>query len=176
MSLYYKNYKVMAATKDKKKPKGISRIDSGSTHGWYVRVYRNGKTYSKLYSDKKYGGKDRALRYAKKARELAQESIEKEPKQFKKRMVTKTSRNSTGIVGVSKTRKKNKSGSYSEYYQVTWTPEKGVVKNRQWSIKKYGQREALKRAVDFRDTIMQEKFGERYEDWKREQFLKRKRS
>lgn len=154
--------------------KGISRIDSGSTHGWYVRVYRNGKTYAKLYSDKKYGGSDRALRYAKKAKELAQKSIEKEPKKYKKRMVTKTSRNSTGIVGVSKTRKKNRSGNYSEYYQVTWTPEKGVVKNRQWSIKKYGQREALKMAVDFRDEIMKDKFGERYEDWKREQFLKRK--
>lgn len=41
--------------------RGISRIDSGSTHGWFVRGYRNGKTYSKLFSDLKLGGKDKAL-------------------------------------------------------------------------------------------------------------------
>lgn len=40
--------------------KGISRIDSGSTHGWFVRGYRNGKTYSKLFSDRKCGGKGKA--------------------------------------------------------------------------------------------------------------------
>ncbi len=164
-------------TKSKKEttPKGISRIDSGSTHGWYVRVYRNGKTYSKLYSDNKYGGKEKALKYAEKAREMAQESIEKIPKKYTKRMVTKTKRNKTGIVGVSRTRKKNRSGKFSEYFQVTWTADEGVVKNRQWSIKKYGEREALKMAVMFRDEVMQEKFGERYEEWKREEFKKRQK-
>ncbi|MDX2109259.1 MAG: hypothetical protein SFY80_03355 [Verrucomicrobiota bacterium] len=46
------------------KNKGISRIDSGSTHGWFVRGYRNGKTYSKLYSDYKCGGKRKAYNEA----------------------------------------------------------------------------------------------------------------
>lgn len=163
----------MSETRQKKKKKGISRIDSGSTHGWFVRVYRNGKTYSKLYSDKKYGGKEKALRYAEKAQELAQESIEQIPKKYTERMVTNTSRNKTGIVGVSKTRKKNRSGTHNWYYQVTWTEGPGVVKNKQWSISKYGDREALKMAVNFRDEIMQDKFGERYEEWKREEYMKR---
>ena len=44
----------MAKRKEEDDMKGISRIDSNGTHGWFVRVYRNGKTYSKLYSDKKY--------------------------------------------------------------------------------------------------------------------------
>lgn len=49
----------MAKTENKNK--GISRIDSGSTHGWFVRGYKNGKTYSKLFSDLKCGGKKKAL-------------------------------------------------------------------------------------------------------------------
>lgn len=45
--------------------KGISRIDSRSTHGWFVRGYKEGKTYTKLFSDKKTGGKGKALDAAK---------------------------------------------------------------------------------------------------------------
>jgi hypothetical protein len=44
--------------------KGISRIDSGSTHGWFVRGYKNGHTFPKLYSDRKCGGTDKALELA----------------------------------------------------------------------------------------------------------------
>ena len=40
--------------------KGISRIDSTSTHGWFVRAYRNNKTYSKLLSDSKFGSRREA--------------------------------------------------------------------------------------------------------------------
>jgi hypothetical protein len=49
--------------------KGISRIDSGSTHGWFVRVYKNTKTFSKLFSDRKIGGKGKALKEAKEHRD-----------------------------------------------------------------------------------------------------------
>jgi len=64
--------------------KGISRIDSGSTHGWFVRCYRNGKTFSKLYSDRKCGGKGKALQQAKDHRDALQERIDKSiPKRSK---------------------------------------------------------------------------------------------
>jgi hypothetical protein len=63
--------------------KGISRIDSGSTHGWFVRGYRNGWTYSKLFSDRKCGGKGKAKALAKKYRDelhLKLSGIPKEPR------------------------------------------------------------------------------------------------
>jgi hypothetical protein len=44
--------------------KGISRIDSGSTHGWFVRGYKNGRTFSKLFSDGKCGSLDHAFELA----------------------------------------------------------------------------------------------------------------
>ncbi len=49
--------------------KGVIRIDSDSTHGWQVRVYRDGKTFSRLFSDKKWGGKDKAFEAAQAYRE-----------------------------------------------------------------------------------------------------------
>lgn len=46
---------------------GISRIDQPSkhNHGFYVRLTRAGKQFSKFFSDKKTGGKAKALNAAK---------------------------------------------------------------------------------------------------------------
>ncbi len=158
--------------KSKRRPKnmkGISRIDSKGTHGWYVRVYKNGKTYSKLYSDSKYNGKERALKFAQKARELALETISKIPDKPIRRFVTRDKRNKSGVVGVSKTKKTLKSGKVNEYYQVTWSPEPGKIKNRQWSIEKYGEERAFELAKTFRDEVMTKVYGERYKEYLKEQ-------
>jgi len=144
--------------------KGISRIDTRETHGWYVRIYKNGNTYSKLYSDNKYGGKERALLVAQKARVIALEALKELPREPKRRLVRTDRRNKSGIIGVSKTTKINKNGTTSDYFQVTWSPEPGKVKNRQWSVKKYGEEEAGRRAVEYRQQVMKEIYGERVED------------
>lgn len=143
--------------------KGISRIDAKGTHGWYVRIYKNGKTYSKLYSDNKYGGRERTLKYAQKARTVALEALKNLPENQNRRLVSHDKRNKSGIIGVSRKVKKSaaKSGE-SVYYQVTWSPEKGKIKNRQWSAQKYGEEEAFRRAKEFREKVMQEIYGEDY--------------
>jgi len=48
-------------------PKGISRIDSRTTHGWFSRVYRRSpmRTLSKLFSDSRYEDQNAALNAAK---------------------------------------------------------------------------------------------------------------
>lgn len=144
--------------------KGISRIDAKGTHGWYVRIYKNGKTYSKLYSDNKYGGKDRALDFAKKARQIALETLKSIPDDNNRRLVSHDKRNKSGIIGVSKTTKTNASGVKSVYFQVTWSPEKGKIRNRQWSVKKYGEEEAFRRAKEFRENVMNEIYGDDYHE------------
>jgi DNA-binding PadR family transcriptional regulator len=50
----------------------------------------------------------------------------------------------------------------SVYYQVTWSPEKGKIKNRQWSVRKYGEEEAFRRAKAFRESVMVHIYGEDY--------------
>ncbi len=144
--------------------KGISRIDSKGTHGWYVRVYKNGKTYSKLYSDNKYGGKDRALKIAKKARKVAVQAMKSVPTKRSRRLVTSDRRNKTGVIGVNRTKKRNRSGTVSEYYQVTWSPKTGKTKNKQWSIKKYGEKKAFELACEFRHEVMRDIHGKRYDE------------
>lgn len=46
------------------KKKNLFRIDTGRTHGWQVRIIRNGDRHTKLFSDKKYGGKEAAYEKA----------------------------------------------------------------------------------------------------------------
>ena len=50
--------------------KFISRIDSGSTHGYFVRTYKNSRVVdAKLFSDLKMGGKRKALKAAQEHRD-----------------------------------------------------------------------------------------------------------
>ncbi len=140
--------------------KGISRIDSGSTHGWFVRGYRNGKTYSKLFSDRKCGGKAKAQNLAREYRDELTAELEKIPKKPRaRRIVTSDSRNTTGELGVSRTTKIGPNGTQHECYSVSWRPEPGVQKCTSFSIKKYGEKKAFKLAVAHRRKMMREIHG-----------------
>lgn len=143
-----------------KKIKGISRVDSKSTHGWFVRAYKNKETYSKLFSDKKYGGKRKALA-------AAQEHQVKLVKQLKKitplprerRLVCRDIRNSTGVLGVCRLEKANTNGEINASYSVTWRPEPGVQKCTSFSVNKYGEKQAFQLAVELRKSKMKTIFG-----------------
>lgn len=52
-----------------KNKKYITRVDSGRTHGWSVRVPIREKRATKFFSDRKYGGRDAALQEAVKHKE-----------------------------------------------------------------------------------------------------------
>jgi len=144
----------------KKTEKGISRIDSGSTHGWFVRGYRNGKTYSKLFSDLKCGGKRKAQIQAREYRDGLHEDLEKIPqKPRSRRVVFRDSRNTTGVLGVCRTAKKGPNGKVNECYSVSWRPEPGVQKCTSFSIHKYGEKKAFKLAVSLRKQKLKEIYG-----------------
>lgn len=144
----------------KRKPKGISRIDSGSTHGYFVRAYRNRKVYSKLFSDRKCGGKTKAHKLAKAYLNELREHVANIPKEpRKRRIVVSDSRNTTGELGVSRVTKKGPNGTKHECYSVSWRPEPGVQKCTSFSIKKYGEKKAFKLAVAHRRKMMREIHG-----------------
>lgn len=143
-----------------KEDKGISRIDSGSTHGWFVRGYKNGKTFSKLFSDLKCGGKDQALDMAREYRDKLHDELEKIPaKPRSRRIVFRDSRNTTGVLGVCRTAKKGPNGKVNECYSVSWRPEPGVQKCTSFSIRKYGERKAFQLAVAHRKKMLKEIYG-----------------
>lgn len=140
----------------KTEQRGISRIDSGSTHGWFVRGYKNKKTYAKLFSDKKYGGKRKGLIAAKAFKtelvlELAKLRTPKKPR----RIVTTDCRNKTGVLGVCRMEKQGVSGEIYASYSVTWRPKPGVQKCTSFSVRKYGEKKALELAIKLRQTKMQ---------------------
>lgn len=140
----------------KKENRGISRIDSGSTHGWFVRGYKNNKTYSKLFSDKKYGGKRKALIAAREFRtELVLELEKIRAAKRPRRIVTTDSRNKTGVLGVCRLEKQGASGQIYASYSVTWRPKPGIQKCTSFSVRKYGEKKALELAVNLRRAKMQ---------------------
>lgn len=144
--------------------KGISRINSGSTQGWFVRGYRNGKTYSKFFSDGKHKGTEEALKEARIYRDELWESLQTIPKRSlnRRRVVASDARNVTGELGVTRTVKTNSNGTKCECYSVTWHPEPGVQKCTSFSIKKYGEKQALKLATDYRHKRMREIHGSNF--------------
>lgn len=139
------------------KEKGISRIDSGSTHGWFVRGYRNGKTFSRLFSDLKCGGREEALQQARDFRNSLHQQLTDVPKQPRtRRLITREARNSTGVLGVCRTSKRGANGIINECYSVSWRPEPGVQKCTSFSIRKYGERKAFQMAVALRKKMVKE--------------------
>ena len=146
--------------------KGISRISSKkSGYGWYVRTYLNGKTFSKFFSDSKYGGKKRALKFAKKAKSFAELQLKpyrSTGSTTNRPLIKRSKNNSTGVIGVSFTKKKMQNGNTYCYFMVNWR-EDGKSKNTSFSCNKYGKKEAFKRAVQLRDKMMRKKHGAAYE-------------
>jgi hypothetical protein len=146
------------------KNKGISRIDSEAcrTYGWYVRARFQGKVISKLFSDRKYGGKAKALM---KARRFYKKSMEKLVRKHSdiatdkipvKTIVSKNKRNNTGVVGVQKIERKNYGGTVYQAYRVNWTDRSGKSRTKFFSIDKHGDKKAFVMACQHRkDKIME---------------------
>ena len=129
--------------------KGISRIDQEEkhNHGWFVRVTRKGKTYSAFFTDKKHGGKGKALAAAK----VGLEKLRAKYPPMSRKEFARVQRRKTksGIVGVTRLTKKVKGKNY-EFWQATWSPRTGVIEKKVYSITKYGEDKAKRLAVKAR--------------------------
>ena len=142
------------------KNKGISRVDSGATHGWFVRGYKNGKVYTKLFSDLKWGGKRKAQKEARQYRDKLYENLAQIPTKPKgRRIVYRDRRNTTGVLGVCRMVKIGLNGNIIKYYSVSWKPAPGVNKATSFSIRKYGEKKAFKLAVALRRKMLRQIHG-----------------
>jgi hypothetical protein len=151
------------ATKTKRKkrsPKmaGISRIDQPEkhNHGWFVRLTRRGQRHSAFFSDKKNGGKARALKLA----QVAYAKLVKEHPHMSRRDFAQIERrsNKTGIVGVTKLVKEVRGKKY-KFWQATWSPLPGTVRKKAFSVTRYGDDKAKKLAVVARKKGLSEMKG-----------------
>jgi hypothetical protein len=135
----------------------IARIDQakadgkGATHGWEVKIHRRGESVHKFFSDRKWGGKLKALTEAQGFRDEVLAKLK--PYSRVEIANAKTVRNRSGIVGVrrvDKARKKNGQVYWGTFWEASWSPEPGVHKHRLFSVQKYGERKAKALAVDAR--------------------------
>ena len=133
----------------------ISRIDSKNTHGWYVRIYLNGGVFSsKLFSDRVYGGKQKALKSALVYRDHNQmvADLQRDPNRRSRRKpyFDKPSKNnSSGITGVNEVHTYIRSRP-THYIQATWS-DNGKPRSKKFYVtSKLTRDEAFEKAVEYR--------------------------
>jgi len=110
-------------------------------------MQRRGTKYAKFFSDRVLGSPERALVAARIWRD---ELIKEVSRQEHARTCQTSARNSSGVVGVSRIRVVAANGITYEFWQATWSPEPGKRKCVKFSIKRYGDREAFRLAVQAR--------------------------
>jgi hypothetical protein len=140
--------------------KNISRIDSKkkNMHGWYVRIFQNGKSHAKYFNDLKSGGKEEALHDAIEYRNQLEIELGK-PRTERYFATSVHPNNNTGVPGVNRrTVKQKKRGKWYSWdvFEVTWTPQPNKLSRTTVSIQKYGEEEAFRRACAIRDEKMAE--------------------
>ncbi len=155
--------------------KGISRIDSKNTHGWYVRIYGNGGVYtSKLFSDRQYGNKQKALESARVYRDHEQMVADLNKKDMRKLSQRPfyqkaPKNNASGIVGVHEVNTIT-NGRKVRYFQATWTDDKKPRSKKFYVTNSRSAEEALHLAIEYRrarEIELQEKWnGKRTEGYR----------
>lgn len=126
---------------------------SGRSHGgWEVRIQRRGKKYEKFFADGRHGGRRAALQAAK----LYRDELEKKLRRYTVKELAKNPsvRNRSGIVGVRRALQIEETDEYIYTYTfwiAQWTDGKGKRKTRSFSVDKYGEDEAYRRAIQARN-------------------------
>lgn len=126
------------------KHKNISRVKTGKTDGWQVRIRRNGEPYSKFFALKNFQGQVNLALNA--AIECRDDVLKLAPKPNMGAARVKKGRDD----GIHRYVERNKHGEYP-YWVATWTdPLLGKRKSRKFSISKHGGLRAKQMAREAR--------------------------
>lgn len=134
---------------------GISRIDDFvyRTHAWRVSLTRRGQKLVKNFSDKKWGGKAKALKAAKLHRDEL--LLAYPPLSRKDFAAGKRRNNRTGITGVYTYAKRYtlRDGTEKEtwYWEANWPTERGESAHAAFSVKRFGETKAREMAIRARE-------------------------
>lgn len=119
-----------------KLPKGIIRYDYAHTHGWWVRVTRDGAHFRKIFSDGQFESLDEGLRKAILYRHEILASFPVTIKHIHSRAIAPEPENRIEL--------KTEKGKKQPYifWEAKWYDENHNVKNKCFSVQKYGHDEA----------------------------------
>lgn len=158
--------------------KGLTRVDHEGKQmfGWLARVYGGGQTFSKYFSDKRYGGKEasreQAVTYLEvQTKEVREKFADYNPRQnqplFRKRPGTA---NKTGVVGIHRCETVTR-GKNTLYWAATWN-ENGKPKDKkfyfrrdEYDTKLRSEEEAKKMAIEWRARKLLEMSGVKLPDF-----------
>ncbi len=128
----------------------IARIDlpDASTHGWQVRLQRRGTKYGKYFADRSWGGPREAYEAARLWRNDLIARLDADDRSV--RVCRRSARNSSGVVGVSKVAVSAPTGATYYFWQATWSPNPGERRCVRFSVRRHGDREAFRLAVEAR--------------------------
>lgn len=142
-----------------RKERNVFRIDTGRTHGWQVRIRRNGEWHRKFFSDSKFDSQEAAFEAAVEHRdEMLDElpDLPGEPDDELGHLHTEAvderrweAVTRTGVKGIGFTMKTYSRATDDKrpYVSVHWT-ENGKRRSTSYSVVKHGLAGALKRAAE----------------------------
>lgn len=135
---------------------GISRIDDPvyRTYAWRVSLRRQNKMIVKNFTDKRHGGKGKALAAAKAFRD---EILEQYPPTTRQQFCSTLRRhNTSGIPGVYRYAKPYTLADGKErklwYWETTWPTQEGESAKATFSVKQYGEEKAKQLAIAAREA------------------------
>jgi len=138
------------------KTPGISRIDQPHkyNHGFFVRISRRGKIHSAFFADKANGGRKQALAAAQAHYLKLREKLgmpRRRSRRWNAQIVRRKGR--SGIHGVQRVIDRRRK-PWRKCWQACWSPEFGVVRKKQFSIRKLGEEKAKQLAIRARRAAL----------------------
>lgn len=142
---------------------GVTRVDNEAsrTHGWLVTIQRRGVIFRRQFSDGVLGGKAKSLAAAKAYRD---EIVAKHPPLSRREHAEILKKNNkSGVVGVcrycaSDTGQRT-SAERRWFWVASWVLPDGRAKRVKFSVQKYGEEGAFKRAVKARRGAIKQMGG-----------------
>lgn len=142
-----------------KKHHNIRRVDTdiNHTHAWLVQAQRQGKISVKMFSDRLYGGKQKALNAAIEYRNNILAAVPNYKYHLQRRSILRRN-NTSGIPGVGYYENISNPNTkrIAIFWVAFWNDESGVRHQRKFSVSRYGERKAKKLAVAQREKRLKE--------------------
>ena len=160
-------------TRNAKSMRGITRMDYERATGWFVRIYREGKTHSKFFADSLHRGKTRAREAAIEYRDDYESTHPRMPASIPRfALSTRPALASTKIRGVSETYQRTPSGKKIPCFSVSYRLDGARRNKRFYHHLHSSRRAALRAATEFRlemEAKMAREHRKQLREWKRAQ-------
>jgi hypothetical protein len=130
---------------------GIYRLTRRSRAGWQVTLQRQHRTYTRKFSDHRYGGTAQALDAAQAYRDGL---LVQHPGMSRRAQCAILKKNNrSGVSGVTRSiviDRRLKTVGPTVYWVARWPGENGTATQRRFSVKRFGEWGAFLRAVEAR--------------------------